>query len=1527
MQHLSVPDGLRLQPLPLPERRVERRKLGDSTRGGDRAQLWQWCLSPQLQSVATANAPQTNIKSTPVNTMQNATAVAKNAQLTSPQSLPPPVSAVPNPQGAQRAPHVVRVDGPSTDPIDPFDGEFHLEHLDLAFPGFGVPFELRRIYRSRVDLHGPMGFGWDHSLNQRISPQSDTSTDTFLMAMGDATSIVLKSQTKVGTDTRFKAPPGVHLSVLRHSNLSWTVTSPSGIRRELDSGGLLNKLVDANGNGLSITWEKLGSNPPRIKTVVDSVGRTISFGYCGALSLLCTVSESNSGLSVEYHQDGEELSSVTDSEGRTESYHYTRVEGTPARSFLPETVLRVACENTCTGDNARCVSDAIGRCSSECKQACDDGCALCRDCGAHCRDPKVSGCSAAHLAQFFAFDCQDALDKTKPCDHCSATDPINPQESIGACRAACLQNAVPDCEATLGQKALGPCLSICGAQCKQSCDTATPCASTCPTKCQQPCTPAALTQPCLTGCLAGCRQRNGSPDAAPVYGLAADLAFNLEDVFDGSGALVLHNEYGTDSHDPSFDAVKSQRTGDGFQVGAVYTDLESAAAAPERQGYESVVICPRIRSMAGTLPVFGDALRGAGSLPFGPDAGKVLQPPPLFPTFTDGLWGVFHDTFLDRYVPAKPSFKTDLTDAYGIVWTFFYDRDGHLMRSINRDTGATRSFNYDDDGNLQAEEEPQGGRVCLTHDFDGDLLQSVEKPASTGFDPGYREIERRFTYRKLANGAVRPATVADPNDLTKVLESMTWDDAGNPKDDVLNPDDATTLPTSYVYTAGRLTQITSPDRAITTLDYEAGAVSQVVRDAAGAKLTTILHRDAAGRPLHGISELGEKTDWDWTGGRLHTMTRTDDDKSVVETFGYDANGRVETITDDLRKVTQVYDKAGNIRRVRRESVADSAVSVNCALSGPDGRLLEEVLPGGERRNYFYDGEGHSTGYDKGTVSLVPNPAGWDQGCDASKELISNQKASRSSYDIGGRLLSQEDDRGASTTLGYDLFGRIVSVTDPNGAVDRLGLDRSGRARWAATYTRPLVPATLTKPRDSHDPGLLAMRETDFDRVGRPRQTTEWHFDDHGNPIGRDGHATRTFDYLTSLRRVSVHGDNGYVLDRDTDGAGRVTLVHVSGGAVVTQYDRNNPRISITRTQGPAGLTVATKVTTTAWGAPALETHLRENTVLTFNRGQPQFDEPGGFLDQVAIRLRRLLNIGNTELGVLDPVVLTQWDYDNHQRLTRITGPSKATQEPRYDGLDRVVGVDVHHDIDGPGTQESISLGLDASGRVHTRTSDIGDALPATTTYDRDGLGMVRTITWPDASSRSMVYASVVRPLIAILTDERGIKFNFDYDGQGDLRLASVPRPITSQTLCHSFCCSPRPIGNPPVNCNCTTERLLHPCSAPPPVETEKDTRTFDRDALGRLITATRMVGETREGAHSNVVTFRWDSLGGKISEAHSFAPTDPVEHTFNDSGRPVTSKIGGLDVTREFMGDGRLRNVTVSAVFGADPVVTFAHRG
>lgn len=67
-----------------------------------------------------------------------------------------------------------------TEPINPASGEFYLEETDLAFPGFGIAYQHRRSYRSRIDYDGPMGHGWDHLYNQRLIYTANAPVDSLL---------------------------------------------------------------------------------------------------------------------------------------------------------------------------------------------------------------------------------------------------------------------------------------------------------------------------------------------------------------------------------------------------------------------------------------------------------------------------------------------------------------------------------------------------------------------------------------------------------------------------------------------------------------------------------------------------------------------------------------------------------------------------------------------------------------------------------------------------------------------------------------------------------------------------------------------------------------------------------------------------------------------------------------------------------------------------------------------------------------------------------------------------------------------------------------------------------------------------------------------------------------------------------------------------------------------------------------------------------------------------------------------------
>lgn len=383
-----------------------------------------------------------------------------------------------------------------SDPVNPLNGEMVVESVDLELSGKGeVPFVHRRVYRSRVEYDGPIGFGWDHSQNRRLVPVegSDWNGDLLLMT-GDGRLIrfrlaakTLRSSGMYGDlyDLAYVAPEGVRdrligvrLEVGDEFWVKWFLTSTQALDAVFgDAGlagaqGLLESQLDAHGYGLTFTWE--ASPRPedgfRVREVRDSVARTVRYEY-GIDGRLARVIEPETGLEATYEYDANgDLVAATDSRGRTESYEYSSGFPSDVDDYLPESFLRPACELACAptgsapGAGGGC-DDAPEYGESACVQACwdittscDDACrTVCTNggegetaCDADCSAECTTFCSDDRVNELcqqlydggvddFCNGCEDRIEENcdYPCDNAAmciivAGGGNNPYDQPGA---------------------------------------------------------------------------------------------------------------------------------------------------------------------------------------------------------------------------------------------------------------------------------------------------------------------------------------------------------------------------------------------------------------------------------------------------------------------------------------------------------------------------------------------------------------------------------------------------------------------------------------------------------------------------------------------------------------------------------------------------------------------------------------------------------------------------------------------------------------------------------------------------------------------------------------------------------------------------------------------------------------------------------------------------------------------------------------------------------------------------------------
>jgi RHS repeat-associated protein len=443
---------------------------------------------------------------------------------------------------------------------------------------------------------------------------------------------------------------------------------------------------------------------------------------------------------------------------------------------------------------------------------------------------------------------------------------------------------------------------------------------------------------------------------------------------------------------------------------------------------------------------------------------------------------------------------------------------------------------------------------------------------------------------------------------------------------------------------------------------------------------------------------------------------TADEKAA---FAYDADGQLIYTTDGVLETWHAYHPTGHLRTTRIHA-ADGSVpdAIECRSVGPDGRLLERVLPEGNRVRYDYDARGLPASAVAG--AWAPSSESWDDDClPAFVGTPALGALGTVDYDQNGRPVRQVDGRFAITALEYDGFGRLARVIDPDGAVAQTGYDELGNPTWANVYepgtAAAYSPATWTTA------GLLGAEQQYYDGAGVLEQRDVWHFETPGLPIG-DGLSSTTFGRDVAGRKRFAVDDFGHTTTVELDGLGRVRRVLLpTGDSIATDYDLAARAVTQTQTAPTADGSVSMTTYLTEWGAPS--------------------------------------RVETNDLAL--PVVVASRFYDDRGRLQAETGASGAKATYELDALGRVASS--VQDF-GSGPLATLVLQRNRNGDVVRRDHDSGFEI-ATSIYKHDALGRVVLAIDPDGGTRSLRYEHATS-LPSRITDARGITQHIAYTDTG-----------------------------------------------------------------------------------------------------------------------------------------------------------------
>ncbi len=647
-----------------------------------------------------------------------------------------------------------------------------------------------------------------------------------------------------------------------------------------------------------------------------------------------------------------------------------------------------------------------------------------------------------------------------------------------------------------------------------------------------------------------------------------------------------------------------------------------------------------------------------------------------------------------------------VTDALGETTGYAYDAANRLT-SVTTPGGATTQFGYDANGNATTLRNALG--AVLTSEFDT-LNRAVAQVAPDGG----RTVT---TYDAVG----RTLSVTDPNGAT---QSYAYDALGR----LTASTDGEGFTTSNTYDAvGNVLSVTDPRGGITTSAYNDLNRPVSVTDTVGATTTT--EYDLAGRVAATTDAVGVVTRYTYDARGLLTATTENDvpgevpaaSVNVTTSTGYDSRGLAASVVDPRGNMTvYVHDAAGRLTSEtdalgKTTSTEFDALGRPAVVTAADGSVTST--------SYTPDGYVAQIAYSDQTVEYTYDALG------NRVTMVDELGTSSWAYDWAGRVVSETDARGNTTTHAYDLAGNLAGIEYPDGRTVARTFDGRGLAVSQTDTTTAGVESVTAFAYDAAGAMVGQVRSSgvttqiDRDLAGRVTEITYTGVAGSGSssPLGA---AAWWWGVATWWWGLSGHGGgtckaagNGWshhqpggcspdslVFAYEYDARGLVTGREVASGGVTTETDYTHDdlgRLVRSVTGGVGSRGSGASATVYVWDAAS-------NLV-----GEAGTDDPSTSKTGDAYAISRTVNeVNELTESVKTPVgwhhgkvETTQYSYDERGNRTRSVTTTKAGRwthvESRstfvYDSRDQLTFTS--------GTQGWASWVRDGAGRALTVRQD------------------------------------------------------------------------------------------------------------------------------------------------------------------------------------------------------------------------------
>ena len=145
----------------------------------------------------------------------------------------------------------------------------HFTTLDLFTPSHDLPLQFTRSYNSNeADIASPIGFGWTHSYNMRLTEERKDII-VFANAIGK------KFGFRRRLDGSYVALPGTKATLAEDSNAGHVLTFKNRTKYFFNNMGMLTKIETRNKNNVKLSYDDEG----RLLNVISSSGIKLELNY------------------------------------------------------------------------------------------------------------------------------------------------------------------------------------------------------------------------------------------------------------------------------------------------------------------------------------------------------------------------------------------------------------------------------------------------------------------------------------------------------------------------------------------------------------------------------------------------------------------------------------------------------------------------------------------------------------------------------------------------------------------------------------------------------------------------------------------------------------------------------------------------------------------------------------------------------------------------------------------------------------------------------------------------------------------------------------------------------------------------------------------------------------------------------------------------------------------------------------------------------------------------------------------------